>query len=624
MRLPHLTWFAGLGRRCLVAALLLAGGTIARAVSLSDFGFQSMRVDDKPALGTRPLLLIIGNFAGDPPLAGFNFETLIFGPGYPNLMDYYREISHNRFTWSRAGVLRANFSQGERTTKNSHEAILAAAADQNPNFQWTQLDANRDGRVTGSELSILIIDNQGAGGQTRPVQWGNLSLAVSRVSHMDTFMTFCHEICHTLGALDLYGLTGLHGDLSLMGPTIGNSERRSWHLDPWHKLVLGWISPRVVSLRGDGRAVLTAIQFATPEDPVLLFDPLRGTQEYLLLEHRIPAPENRDPGYDRNVFGWGVRFWQVWSDLNHRPVLAARHRTLPHPAQPGWTICKKCQGCFYRPGQGTSRCPAGGNHEPYDSHDFDMVMNAPTAPGQREWRWCRKCQSLFFGGNPNPTRCPADNGAHDGSQSANYTLYFTSSAWETGQRGWTWCNKCQGLFYAGFSNNMLNSTGGACPVGGTHNNQGSGEYSQHYQIYSVFNVPPTNAFGNPPFLRMGASQGWLAGARSSRFRWLSDGAEIPVDFTVDASLRKPVATVSWKSELMVPAFAGEWWVDHRFPVITPGLGNELLPFHNLREAVDGMPFYGRLFVKPPGGFEAITIRQSMRIEAPRGPVTIGR
>ena len=64
MRSTYPTRPAGLGCLCLLAALLLAGGKNAQATSLTEFGFQSMRVDGQPALGTRPLLLIIANFAG--------------------------------------------------------------------------------------------------------------------------------------------------------------------------------------------------------------------------------------------------------------------------------------------------------------------------------------------------------------------------------------------------------------------------------------------------------------------------------------------------------------------------------------------------------------------------------
>jgi hypothetical protein len=37
------------------------------------------------------------------------------------------------------------------------------------------------------------------------------------------------------------------------------------------------------------------------------------------------------------------------------------------------------------------------------------------------------------------------------------------------QDNWRWCNKCQGLFFAGHG-------AGACPLGGGHDSTGSGDY----------------------------------------------------------------------------------------------------------------------------------------------------
>ena len=40
----------------------------------------------------------------------------------------------------------------------------------------------------------------------------------------------------------------------------------------------------------------------------------------------------------------------------------------------------------------------------------------------------------------------------------------------TAQDNWRWCNKCQGLAFAGFPSQ------GACPAGGLHNHFLSGDY----------------------------------------------------------------------------------------------------------------------------------------------------
>jgi hypothetical protein len=84
---------------------------------------------------------------------------------------------------------------------------------------------------------------------------------------------------------------------------------------------------------------------------------------------------------------------------------------------------------------------------------------------QENWNFCNKCQGLFFAGNNTLGVCPK-GGQHDNTGSGDYVLATSGG----GQSDWNWCNKCQGLFFAG------NKTLGVCPEGGQHNNTGSGNY----------------------------------------------------------------------------------------------------------------------------------------------------
>ncbi len=604
----------------LLLGLALSLGGVARATTLAEFGFGSMRVNGQLPLGTRPLLVIIANYQGAPEIAQHDWDSLVFGSAGPSVANYYREISNGRFTWNSAGLLRANFTQAERMTRAGHAQIVEAALAQNPGYRVLDFDADGDGTVRGSELSILILNNLvDGGGQTVPVVVGPLSLQVSMVGHRDSLMTSCHELCHTLGAVDLYGNTqNLHTGISLMGSTIvTDSNRGSFHLDPWHKLALGWSEPRIVSLRGNGQAILPAAQFKHADAPVLLFDPLRGTEEFYLLEYRTPAPPSGGAGFDANVTGQGLLIWHAWQSPDHNPVMTAVHTTLPFPVQGGWTICSNCLGNFYRPNQGASHCPSGGTHRPFDTHDFSMVLNSPADPGQPNWRWCSKCQGMFYGGNGLPTRCPADNGPHDGSTSANYTLRFQGQQPNRGQRGWAWCRKCQALFYTGASGGGLNPTGGVCPASGQHDASASAEYSLHYQVYGVFSESATDNV-------LGASTGWPVGSLSPFSRWFADGAEVRVRTHPVSQLHDGDALlVEWISELPPPPFSGETWIDY----VNPGflrLGTFDLPFGFLAEAIGYTPFYSRILVKPGTSRETLTIRQSIRLEAPLGAVTIGR
>ena len=94
--------------------------------------------------------------------------------------------------------------------------------------------------------------------------------------------------------------------------------------------------------------------------------------------------------------------------------------------------------------------------------------------GQTGWRWCHKCQGLFFAGNPDQGVCPADQQAHESNQSGKYAVFFDDVSLPF-EAGWRRCRKCEGLFFTGIDN-------GVCPAGTTilvespHDLSQSGQY----------------------------------------------------------------------------------------------------------------------------------------------------
>jgi hypothetical protein len=144
--------------------------------------------------------------------------------------------------------------------------------------------------------------------------------------------------------------------------------------------------------------------------------------------------------------------------------------------QSNWRQCHKCYSLFYG-GLGGSVCPAGGQHDYTGTpHNFSIDFVGDQTGGQVNWQWCRKCQGLFYAGasgqlqawGPSTGTCPA-GGGHRYDGSAGYRLHFEPTG---GESGWTYCNKCQGLFFAG----TPDLTSGTCPAGGGHNYSGSGNY----------------------------------------------------------------------------------------------------------------------------------------------------
>jgi hypothetical protein len=98
------------------------------------------------------------------------------------------------------------------------------------------------------------------------------------------------------------------------------------------------------------------------------------------------------------------------------------------------------------------------------------AIRAAAGLEQDNWRWCNKCQGLAFAGNSSPGTCPAGQ-THDHSGSGNYRLVQnTPVLLPSSQDNWRWCNKCQGLAFGG------SASPGTCPAGGSHDHAGSGNY----------------------------------------------------------------------------------------------------------------------------------------------------
>jgi hypothetical protein len=87
--------------------------------------------------------------------------------------------------------------------------------------------------------------------------------------------------------------------------------------------------------------------------------------------------------------------------------------------------------------------------------------------GQPGWRWCYRCQGMWYGGGSSSGGCPA-GGWHSGAGSIDYVLGYGSPPYGN-QDLWRWCFRCYGLYYSG------NGYGG-CPAGGGHGNSGSVNY----------------------------------------------------------------------------------------------------------------------------------------------------
>jgi hypothetical protein len=122
-----------------------------------------------------------------------------------------------------------------------------------------------------------------------------------------------------LGTIDIYATNCASSGLSLMSCTGSDilDDQRTFHLDPWHKMRLGWVRPRIFPFGSGGVATVTAAQFQSDNTPVILYDPSHGTSEYFIVEFRNNNPAVGGGGYDLdlrlsgNPSEHGLALWHV-------------------------------------------------------------------------------------------------------------------------------------------------------------------------------------------------------------------------------------------------------------------------------------------------------------------------
>ena len=302
----------------------------------TDFGYGTMGVPSQnKSLATRPaseqryLLCVllsgpVGGGATAFAMTAPQAQALCFGPAHPNMASYFSEMSGGKFTWRPANI---NNSGG--TGVIGPLAVATAPLDTwtfalqtiDGQFNYALYDANNDGKVDSTELVVLVIDNfsENAGAnrqRTITADGKTVTIDVAAAGHRSAFQNPAHELSHSLGTQDLYNLNCYAQGLTLMSCTAGVVPATYWHLDAWHKMRLGWISPRVYDISEfPGGAWIGAAQesgISSFQAPVMLYDTRRGTKEHYTIEFRNNTYEDGSTGwlgYDQNVVGRGMATW---------------------------------------------------------------------------------------------------------------------------------------------------------------------------------------------------------------------------------------------------------------------------------------------------------------------------
>src|SRR5665647_468236 len=92
---------------------------------------------------------------------------------------------------------------------------------------------------------------------------------------------------------------------------------------------------------------------------------------------------------------------------------------------------------------------------------FGFVGKAQEQDG---WSWCKKCNGLWYSGFNTTGKCPA-GGGHIKTESFNYTMFYNSCGECSGQSDWKYCKNCLGMWYGGWA---AQGKMGVCPAGGAH------------------------------------------------------------------------------------------------------------------------------------------------------------
>ncbi len=355
-------------------ALLFQAGPSDAASPADKFGYGTMKWNGKAAVGRRPLLVVLGDFQDvrfHAPHNAAYYDQLLFGnrrsSSNPSLNAYFTNASGGKFTFVKAGIVgpvrsvpmgsnaaderfhlcainpRVNGrrmcpQQDASWTWEMHLDGMIQEVSRRRLFNFAPYDRNRDGTVTSDELTILYIGAEPRMVGGRPanprLQYTCENCGAARDRNFDLpgtrlryggkimsagegvgFATLAHELAHTLGTIDVYGAGfRLNGWATLMSGTMGAVDSPfATYLDPWHRMRLGWIEPRVFTFRQEGQAKLVAPQLGGRDTrPILLHSPTKGPNEYFLIEYRTKALGAMDRinwagGRDRGVLIWHVR-----------------------------------------------------------------------------------------------------------------------------------------------------------------------------------------------------------------------------------------------------------------------------------------------------------------------------
>nr|WP_156133653.1 hypothetical protein [Massilia sp. JS1662] len=315
-----------------------------------------------PRQGTFPVVVI----CFDPGRPGVNRPTAAYirgmhrgDDGGRSMAGWYKENSGGQFVpgaftflgcsdsgWYLPPAGRSGTWYWDTSNYGLMWADALKAAD--PSFDFHAYDINGDNHITGDELVVAIVRPQNAtdgyhrmatvvlDGKPAPLTVDVLDVYISadtsENARRKNVGLLSHEAAHgVLGAADMHydkfaGYATAPGNYSLM-----DNHGAASHLDPFHKLKSGFITPDVVEINNWATGTIAIEAVETRQKATIIYDPARKDKEYFIAENRWFG--NPPSNYDAPLPYQGIALWHIVEDV-------ATMDRFPPPGNPGIPVAR--------------------------------------------------------------------------------------------------------------------------------------------------------------------------------------------------------------------------------------------------------------------------------------------
>lgn len=298
-----------------------------------------------PVSGPQKLLVVLIGFTDvDIAYSDNDWSNRFFSANQKSVKDYYNEVSNGKaqitpasetYGMQNDGVVKVklDYAHPDTSEKDIRTVITDALDKADPKVNFASFDTNNDQVIDSKDgfyIVTVLAGNEEASGGSAPNIWAHQWYAPNtnhdgvtvsgmyttqgekQYGHMATIGISAHELGHSFGLPDLYGVNNHVGGLSIMANGAWNSLQGEDygatpdHMDAWSKVKLGFVTPTVVNTTNN--FTLNAIQ----NNYNVLKIPLKDNT-YFLVENRQKV------GYDASLptNSGGIAVWHIDESMNN-------------------------------------------------------------------------------------------------------------------------------------------------------------------------------------------------------------------------------------------------------------------------------------------------------------------